>query len=83
MCYSLKLELNLFLTFLAKSATLYQKKPFPVKKLLVHLADKPVANLIKAKSMENTNLNRQWSFMDSWHFVVIDANVGGWMGLNL
>ena len=39
----------------------------------MRLADTPVANL----SMENTNLNRQYSFIDFWHFLASDAKVGG------
>ena len=35
-----------------------KRKAFPAKNRLVRLADTPVANLIKAKYMENTNLNR-------------------------
>ena len=60
-----------------------KKKKFQAKNRLLRLADKSVANLIKAKLTENTNLNRQYSFIDFWHFLCSDAKAGGWMDLNL
>ena len=60
-----------------------KKKKFQAKNRLLRLADKSVANLIKAKLTENTNLNRQYSFIDFGHFLCSDAKAGGWMDLNL
>ena len=60
-----------------------KKKKFQAKNRLLRLADKSVANLIKAKLTENTNLNRQYSFIDFWHFLCSDAKARGWMDLNL
>ena len=57
-----------------------KKNTFQAKNRLLRLADKSVANLIKAKLTETTNLNRQYSF---WHFLCSDAKAGGWMDLNL
>ena len=45
-----------------------KRKTFQAKNRLVRLADTLVANLTKAKSTENTNLNRQYSFINFWHF---------------
>ena len=44
------------------------------------LADTQVANLIKVKLTENTNLDRQYSFIDFSHFSASDAKVGGCVG---
>ena len=60
-----------------------KRKTLQARNRLVRLADTPVSNFIKAKSTEKTNLNRQYSFIDSWHFLASDAKVDGPMGLNL
>ena len=57
-----------------------KRKTFQAKNRHARPADTPVANLIKAKSTENTNLNRQYTFIDIWHFLTSDAKVGGWVG---
>ena len=62
---------------------LRKKKTFLAKNQLVRLADTPVANLIKAKSTEYTILNRQYSFIDFWHFLASDAKWDDWVGYNL
>ena len=59
------------------------KLKLQVKNQPIHLAGIPVGNLIKAKSTKNTNLNRQYSFINFWHFLASDAKVGGWVFLNL
>ena len=41
-----------------------KSKTFQAKNRLVCLADTPEANLIKAKLTENTNLNRQYCFIN-------------------
>ena len=45
-----------------------ERKTFAAKNEFVRLADTPIANLIKAKSTENTNSNRQYSLIDFCHF---------------
>ena len=60
-----------------------KRKTLQARNRLVRLADTPVSNFIKAKSTEKTNLNRQYSFIDFWHFLASDAKVDGPMGLNL
>ena len=60
-----------------------KRKTFQAKNRLVHLGDTPEANFLKAKSTKNTNLNRQCSFVNFCHFLSSDANVDGWVGLNL
>ena len=60
-----------------------KRKIFQAKNRLICLADAPVANLIKPKSTENTNCNRQCRSIDFGHFLASDAKVDGWVGLNL
>ena len=59
-----------------------KRKTFQAKNRLVRLGDMPKANFFKAKSTKNINLNRQYSFVNFWHFLSTDANVDGWVGLN-
>ena len=72
------LELNLSLKLVSEMRDALSKEKH--SKVKIALADTPVAILIKAKSTENTNLNRQYSFIDFWHFLASDAKLGGWVG---
>ena len=62
---------------------LTKEKHSKLKNQLVRLADTPEANFLKIKSTKDTNLNRQYSFANFWHFLSSDAKVDGWMSLNL
>ena len=50
-------------------------KTFQAKNRLVNLADTPVANLIKPKSTENTNLNGQYKSIDFWYLLASELNL--------
>ena len=83
---SLKLELNLFLKLLSEMRD-DLRKDLNIRSYnrLVRLADTPVANLIRVKSKENTNLDRRYSFIDFclFFFVARGPKVGGSVGRNL
>ena len=60
-----------------------KRKTFKDKNRLVRLADILLVNLTKSKSPKNTNLNREYSFINFWYFLASDVKVDGWVGLYL